>query len=89
VPADASEDARARVAAVLTQPLPRDRKTLAADLQDNLHHLEAQHLRRQREQTLTRLKASSLSSEELQSLQARIAALNKEITRLDRLRRSR
>lgn len=89
VPDDASDATRALVATVLTQPLPRDSKTLAADLQDNLHHLELQHLQRERERALARLKASSVPPPELHDLQTRLKTLNKEIERLDRSRRSR
>ncbi|MCC7519044.1 MAG: DNA primase [Verrucomicrobiae bacterium] len=81
-PPDLDDEARAMLASVLMQAGPSNRKALVADLQDNLHHLERQHLFRQRDQILSRLKAPSLSPAAQQELQARILDVKKAMQRL-------
>lgn len=89
VPASADDEARALLAAVLMHPMPGNRKALAADIQDNLHHLERQYLLRQREQALARLKSPSLPPGELQQLQSHLLAVKKALEGLARSLRSR
>jgi DNA primase len=88
-PADLSDEERALLATLLTQSAPLNRKTLAADVQDNLQHLHQQHLLRERDGALARLKNPALSPSDLQALQARLAALKKGLEGLARSFRSR
>lgn len=89
VPTSVDDETRALLASVLMLPMPGNRTALVADIQDNLHHLERQHLVRQRDLALARLKAPDLPPEELQELQSHLLTVKKGLERLAKSLRSR
>ena len=82
-------NSRAILASVLMLPMPGTRTALVADIQDNLHHLERQHLVRQRDLALARLKTPDLPPKELQELQSHLLTVKKGLERLAKSLRSR